>query len=171
MPVELQVIQASEFVRLDGDEHLNFEESKRALQSLAQACRKRGLDRALLDLRRLPVPDQPLFTPTQLAALVDTFRAAGFGRQQRLAVLYRSDPHGGARTFAFIGRIRGWQVRAFDDFEAAVEWLSETSTRRHSQRENEIPIPITKRAGRKLAVNFSGPRPASPVRHGPPKRL
>lgn len=159
MPVELQVIQASEFVRLDGDEHLNFEESKRALQSLAQACRKRGLDRALLDLRRLPVPDQPLFTPTQLAALVDTFRAAGFGRQQRLAVLYRSDPHGGARTFAFIGRIRGWQVRAFDDFEAAVQWLSDATTRRHRQRENEIPIPITKRAGSKLAVNFSGPRP------------
>src|SRR5882757_5222142 len=111
MPLELQVIRASEFVRLDPDEHLDFAASKQALQTLAQACKKRGLDRALLDLRALPVPTTPLFTPTQLAALIGTFREAGFGRHQRLAVLYRSDPHGGARTFAFIGRIQGWQVR------------------------------------------------------------
>src|SRR5882672_10912088 len=103
MPVELQVIRAGEFVRLDADEQLDFAASRKALQSLAWACQKRGLDHALLDLRALPVPAKPSFTPTQLAALVATFREAGFGRHQRLAVLYRSDPHGGARAFAFIG--------------------------------------------------------------------
>ena len=41
MPVELQIIQASEFVRLDASEHLDFEASKQALQSMAKACRKR----------------------------------------------------------------------------------------------------------------------------------
>ncbi|MBC8003412.1 MAG: hypothetical protein H7X97_12565 [Opitutaceae bacterium] len=145
MPIELHVIRASEFVCLDADEHLDFEASKKALQTLAEACRKRGLDRAVLDLRALPVPAEPLFTPTQLAALIKTFRAAGFGRHQRLAVLYRSDPHGGARMFAFIGRIQGWQVRAFAEFEKALLWLWEETNRRAEPKGDEIPIRITKR--------------------------
>ena len=157
MPVELQVIHASEFVCLDAKAQLDFEASKLALQSLAHACRKRGLDRALLDLRGLPVPAKPLFTPTQLADFIGTFRQAGFGRQQKLAVLYKTDPHGGVRTFAFIGRIQGWQVRAFDEFERAFLWLSEATARPSERPENEIPIPITKRQSepKKLLANFS----------------
>src|SRR5262245_50184477 len=125
MPTELQIISASEFIRLDPQRHLDFESSKEALRVLAVACRLRGIDRAMLDLRGLPTPARRLFTTAQLAALVDTFREAGFSRQQRLAVLYRRDPHGGARMFAFIGFMRGWQVRAFSEFEPAFAWLSE----------------------------------------------
>ena len=78
MPVELQVIRAAEFVRLDPDEHLDLEASKEVLRTLASACRKRGLDRAVVDLRKLPVLARPHFTKTELAALVDSFRDAGF---------------------------------------------------------------------------------------------
>ena len=145
MPTELQVIRASEFVRLDPDEHLDFESSKAVLHTLAAACRKRGLNRALLDLRSLPIPENPLFDATQLAALIGTFHDAGFGRHQRVAVLYRLDPHGGARRFAFIGRIRGWQVRAFNDFEGALEWLSDDPRPEIQQPEQKVPIPIRKR--------------------------
>jgi hypothetical protein len=173
MPVELQIIRASEFVCLDAHEQLDFEASKKALQSLAHACQKRGLDRALLDLRALPVPDKPVFTPTQLAALVGTFRDAGFGRNQRLAVLYRSDPHGGARAFAFIGRIKGWQVRAFDEFEGALHWLSEETIRQPARRENEIPVPINKRQGKvkRLSVNLPTGEPGRSARRTAHKRL
>ena len=166
MPIDLQVIQASEFVRLDANEQLDFPASQQTLQLLARACRKRGLDRALLDLRALPVPKKPVFTPTQLATLMASFCEAGFGRQQRLAVLYRNDPHGGARTFAFIGRIRGWQVRAFSEFETAWNWLSTATTRQAVRREKETPVQITTRPD-KLPVNFSGPgtiRPLHPKR-------
>lgn len=172
MPIDLQVIRASDFVCLDADEQLDFTSSKQALQTLAHACRKRGLDRALLDLRALPIPDKPLFTPTQLAALIGTFRAAGFGRQQRLAILYKTDPHGGVRTFAFIGRIQHLQVRAFDEFEAAFHWLSEEIESK--SRENEIPIPIKKRTSpaKKLPVSEnagvsarSAARPARSAAH------
>src|SRR5258705_341866 len=105
MPLELQIIRASEFVSLGAHERLDFDESKKALALLARACRKRGVHRAVLDLRDLPVPDKPLFTPDQLAALVETFREAGFTRRQRLAVLYREDKYYGVRLFAFIGTI------------------------------------------------------------------
>ena len=163
MPLDLHVIRASEFVCLDADERLDFEASKKALHTLAQACRKRGLDCALLDLRSLSVPVRPVFTPKELAALVGTFHEAGFGRQQRLAVLYRIDPHGGARKFAFIGRLSGWQVRAFSDFEAAFLWLSEGTTRRAGSREGETPIPITKRSreAKKLSVDLMAEEPGA----------
>lgn len=172
MPLELQIIRASEFVCLDAKEQPDYEASRKVLQALAYACRKRGLDRALLDLRALPVPAKPLFTPTQLAALIGTFRAAGFGRQQKLAVLYKADPHRGVRTFAFIGRIQGLRVRAFDDFEQAFHWLSEEAVPKSGRQEEEIPIPITKRRSelKKLPVGFPagvvGPRAPRPVRRG-----
>lgn len=173
MPVELQVIHASEFVCLDADEILDFEASQQTLQALAHACRKRGLGRALLDLRSLPVPDKPVLTPAQLAALVATFRTAGFTRQQRLAILYRQDIHGGIRNFAFFSRMRGLQVQAFVEFEAAFHWLAEGVIHELPRRENEIPIPIRnrKKEVKKLPVPESVGRPARPVRKAPHKRL
>jgi hypothetical protein len=145
MPTDLQIIRASEFVRLGASEQLDFEASKAALALLAQACRKRGVDRALLDLREVPVPEKPLFSPSELAALVATFREAGFARHQRLAVLYRKDPHHGARMFAFIGTMRGWHVRAFDEFEEAMHWLSQEDAKSRERGEQVIPVHVAKR--------------------------
>jgi hypothetical protein len=124
MPIELQVVRASEFVRLDARARLDFEASKQALRSLGEACRKRGLDRALLDLRHLPKLPKAQFSPKQLAELVSAFHEAGLSREQRLAVLYRDDAYGGVRTFTFIGRIKGINVQAFTEFEDGLQWLS-----------------------------------------------
>ena len=124
----------------------------------------------MLDLRTLPIPDKPVFTSTQLAALIGTFREAGFGRHQRLAVLYRTDPHGGARTFAVIGRIQGWQVRAFKEFEAAWLWMSEETIRQPARGESDVPIRVakhrneTKKLPIGLAVGSHGAKAARPVR-------
>jgi hypothetical protein len=162
MPIELQVIRASEFIRWDAHHYLDLEASKEALRTLALACRKRGLNSALVDLRTLPVLPKPHFTTTQLAALVGTFREAGFSRQQRLAILYRHDIHGGVRNFAFISRMRGLQVLAFSEFETALHWLSEGTDREMAAGERTVPISITKdRTGaRQLAVSAGMPRPA-----------
>jgi len=145
MPIDLHIIRASEFVRVSPQGHLNFQASQEALAMLAHACRKRGVDRALLDLRALPMPPKPLFTRSELVALVATFREAGFSRRQRLAVLYRSDPHRGARMFAFISIMRGWHVRAFGDFEEALYWLSKEKGAPREREEQEIPIQPPKR--------------------------
>jgi len=154
MPTELQIIRASEFVRLDPHRHLDFATSKEALRVLAVACRLRGIDRAMLDLRALPIPAKRLFTTAELAALVDTFREAGFTRQHRLAVLYQRDPHGGARMFAFIGFMRGWQVRAFSEFEPAFVWLSEPKEKRPTLRGRAVPIHFEeqRRSGKRLTA-------------------
>src|ERR1044071_3565398 len=144
MPVELQVIRSSEFICLDPHQHLDLEASKKALQTLAAACHKRGVSSALVDLRDLPVLSKPHFTKTEIASLVGSFRHAGFSRQQRLAVLYRHDSYGGIRDFAFIGRLRGLQVQPFTDFEAAVQWLSEVEEAQPKPGQVAIPIPISK---------------------------
>ena len=65
-----------------------------------------------------------MFTPVELASLVDTFHEIGFSQGQRLAVLYSADPYHGARMFAFIGEKRGWNVKAFGSYEDAIAWLA-----------------------------------------------
>lgn len=142
MPIELHVIQTKDFVCLDATEHLDFEASKQALRTLAQACRKRGVDRALLDVRLIPITERPRFTPTELAELLETFHEAGFDQSQRLAVLYKADPHGRVRMFAFIGKIRGFKVQAFEKFEDAFRWLSDDDVKRVGFHEGAVPISI-----------------------------
>ena len=124
MPCELQIIRASEFIRVAPPGKLDFNSSREVLRELAAACRRRGIDRALLDVRDLRPGPTPMLKPTELASLVNTFHEIGFTHAQRLAVLYSADPHRGARLFAFIGSLRGWTVQAFSDFEAALDWLS-----------------------------------------------
>jgi len=124
MPLELQIIRAAEFIRMGAQGHFDLAASKAALAHLAGACRKRGIDRALMDLRELQPGPKPVFSPADLVVLVNTFREIGFTKRERLAVLYRTDPHRRARLFAFISTLRGWHVRAFSDFEQALTWLS-----------------------------------------------
>ena len=140
MPIELHIIRTSDFICIDTDEQLDFEESKKVLQGLAAACRKRGLERAMIDLRDLPAPDRPRFTNAELAALVGAFREAGCSRNLRLAVLYRRDVYGSLRNFTFFGRMRGLQVQAFHNFESAIHWLWKDTERPEQNHGVEVPI-------------------------------
>ena len=122
--MELQIIRAQEFIRLGAHGRLDLKASKALLAVLADACWKRGINQALLDLRALHPGPKPVFSGNDLVMLVSTFREIGFTHRERLAVLYRSDPHRRASMFASIAKLRGWSVQAFDNFEEAVVWLS-----------------------------------------------
>jgi hypothetical protein len=124
MPLELQIIRASEFIRLGAQGHFDLPASKAALAELARACRQRKLERALMDLRALRPGPRPVFSREDLLTLVKTFCEIGFTRSLRLAILYHSDPHRRARLFAFLSTLHGWNVRAFAEFEKALLWLS-----------------------------------------------
>jgi len=122
--MELQIIRAHEFVRLGAHGQFDLPTSKTVLAELAKACLRRGIDQALLDLRAIQPGPKPVFTPEDLKELVGTFREIGFTSRQRLAVLYTTDPHHRTSMFAFIAIMRGWNVQAFDSFENAMLWLS-----------------------------------------------
>ena len=124
MSWQIELIRAAEFVRLGPQEEFDLSASKAALAAIAAACRKRGVDNAVLDLRALQPGPKPVFTTTDLIELVNTFPEVGFTKRLRLAILYRSDPHKRARLFAFVSTLHGWQVSAFANFEQALAWLT-----------------------------------------------
>jgi hypothetical protein len=145
MPIELQIIRAREFVRLGAHGHFDLKISKAVLAELARACCKRGIKQALLDLRDLHPGPKPVFSPNDLVTLVNTFREVGFTHQDRLAVLYGSDPHHRARLFSFIATLRGWKVHAFDNYELAIAWLSDGDEPKpeaelHPAKSQKIPV-------------------------------
>ena len=147
MPLELQIIRAAEFIRLGAEGKLDVAASRGILRGLAAACRKRGITRALLDLRKVPVRPTPAFSPSDLASLVNAFREMGFRRDQRLALLYSADPHHRARLFALISTLRGWSVKAFDDFETAIGWLNsaDPEAAEHELQTEECRVPVRSR--------------------------
>jgi hypothetical protein len=120
MPVDLQIIRAAEFLRLGAEGEFDLVASCAMLEELIRTCRQRGIHRALVDIRQA----RGKLGPTDLAAMVNTFREIGFTRNQWLAVLHSGDPFHRARMFAFISRMRGWKVQAFGDYGEAITWLS-----------------------------------------------
>ncbi len=161
MPIELQIIRAREFIRLGATGKFDLKASKAVLADLAAACCKRGINQALVDLRALHPGPKPVFSLNDLAALVSTFREIGFTRKQRLAVLYRADPHYRARMFAFFAKMRGWRVQAFAGFEDAVLWLSGAGSE-PSETETEDTGRAKKVPVRKLKSLKAASKPASP---------
>ena len=148
MPQEIQIIRAAEFIRLGAEGHFDPAASQLALAKLIRACRKRGIGQALMDLRELQPGPKPVFTVDDLVELVNTFRDIGFTRNQRLAVLYETDPHHRARLFAAISEGRGWKVEAFGNFEDALLWLSSGPHIRQRPRQpagaKTIPVRVLK---------------------------
>ena len=144
MPLELQIIRASEFIRLGAQGRLDLAGSRDILRMLARACWLRGINQALLDLREVNPGPTPMLTSRDLEALVNAFCEMGFSNQLRLAVLYSSDPHRRARQFAFMTTLRGWNVKATENFEEALLWLSKGKKAEDSKEAGaqEIQIPI-----------------------------
>jgi hypothetical protein len=161
MPFELQIIRAREFIRLGAHGKFDLKASKAVLAELATACRKRGINQALLDVRALHPGAKPVFSPDDLVVMVNTFHEIGFTRRHRLAVLYSSDPHHRARLFAFIAKLRGWRVQAFDSFEEAITWLSGAGPE-SSAVETELTPTAKKVLVRKLKSLKAAAKPASP---------
>jgi len=120
MPLELQVIRAAEFIRVNSHGEFDLPGTCAALATIAQACKRRGVNRALVDARNA----RANLTPTEIASLVNVFREIGFSRDLRLAVLHAQERFQRPRLFAFISRMKGWHVEAFQNFEEALTWLS-----------------------------------------------
>jgi hypothetical protein len=153
MPIELEIIRAAEFIRVGTQGHFDLTASCAVLSKITTACKRRGIERALVDVR----DSVANLNPTELAALVNVFRDIGFSRDQRLAILHAEERSHRPRMFAFISRMKGWNVQAFTKFEDAMCWLSE----------QEGQKPEVRSPARRVPVNHSDapPRPVSIKAH------
>src|SRR4051794_7582265 len=120
MPVELQIIRACEFVRLGAQGKFDFESTLAVLKTLADACHKRGIERALFDVRGAT----SALTPKDLAALVGEFSKVAISKRLWLAILHTGSQNYRAKLFVFVSVLRGRKVRSFENFEKALDWLS-----------------------------------------------
>ena len=150
MPLDVQIIRASEFVRLGAHGAFDFESTRSVLIAMADACRKRGIEKALIDVRDA----SSNLTRSDLAALGKTFSEAAVSRRLRLAILHRQDQGGRAKLFAFFSAMRGRHVRAFEDFEEGLVWLSTPPGRngRDSTAESKVPIRIAAGSKKRIPV-------------------
>src|SRR6478609_6993741 len=96
MPYDLHIIRAREFLRLGAQGKPDLASSRQGLAALAASMVRRGLDRALLDLRGV---QEGLSTP-DLFSLACSFHEAGFHQHHRLAVLHRWNRMAQADFFA-----------------------------------------------------------------------
>jgi len=120
MPYRLHVVKTTDFVRFDGRGNPDMIESRRALEKLAKACLDSGADCALLDVRDV----NSSLALADLYTLISAFNAMGFRKQHRLALLHRYNSTEKAEFFAMCANERGWNVRAFDNYEEAMEWFA-----------------------------------------------
>ena len=177
MPLELQIIRACEFIRLDAYGQHDLASSREILKQLAGACRRRGIERALLDLRDVHPGVTPMLTRDDLASLVNTFCNIGFSDRLRLVLLYSADPHHRVRMFALMSILHGCNVKASENFEEALFWLSqEEAADRKEPGAQEVPVRAKQTAAdlpKRIKVGEEagkGKNIAPPVRRRSPMR-
>lgn len=121
MPHDIRVIPAQEFLRADVHGRLDLPASKLLLEQLAAACAGSPERHVLIDVRDISAAQ---LSSVDLFELVQALRGRGLGLLNRIAVLRRvRDGFDRARFFEMLAADRGFQVSAFEDFEAALTWL------------------------------------------------
>jgi hypothetical protein len=121
MPYDIHIVPAHEFIRLDAKGQLDLRATRTLLYDIAARCHAKQVDRILLDVRHV-IPNLQIIELHELAMTFDDYQ---FEPCDRLAILHRPNSTGGAALFADTAAKRGYQIRAFDDFERAFNWLIE----------------------------------------------
>ncbi len=164
MPIELEIIRAAEFIRMGTEGYFDLAASCAVLSKLATACKRRGIHRALVDVRNSVAN----LTPTELSALVNVLREIGFPSDQRIAILHAEDRSHRPRMFAFISRMKGWKVDTFTKFEDAMCWLAEPEEQKPDVNAAAVSI---KRLPASRSDGPHHPRPVSIKSHHPARKI
>jgi hypothetical protein len=123
MSIEIRVVPLGEILRTDVRGVHDFASARDVLGRVAEACDARPGLHVLLDAREVRAPS---LTPADVFSLVKLMEGWGIGVRNRLAILYRPrDAIDRGRLFALCAAEQGVQLAAFQDFEAAIDWLAQ----------------------------------------------
>jgi hypothetical protein len=125
MPTNVRIVQAGEFISATPSGVLDLAASQQLLADIAMAARRRTDAHVLLDTRKaMAVLDTgDLWTLAQNAATHAPPTSA------RTAVLCPAERFDHARFFAMCAERHSLNIRAFVDYEHAIEWLIGTDGR------------------------------------------
>jgi hypothetical protein len=119
MPAAVKVIRARDFIRAQADGSFLIEDSLRLLGDIAAAAAGLKEHDVVVDVRQAdsPLSAADLWT---LAQKLAEYRHVHLRKTAVLCPLERFDK---ARFFAMCAENQGYRIRAFTDYEAAMEWI------------------------------------------------
>jgi hypothetical protein len=124
MTHDIRVIRLRDFLRTDLQGHIDLESSKEALRDVARSCAENHNHHVLIDTRDTTTTA----TVMDVWDLASSLEDCGIGRTNRIAIL--NAPKDNFDRAAFLETCaanRGFNIRAFRDFESALYWLADDS--------------------------------------------
>jgi hypothetical protein len=122
MVYDIRLIHFKDFLRTDVNGALDLESTKRLFKELAEVAAERGNHHILMDVRDVPGGKLSAVDVWEIASGLEEF---GIGRKNRIAIL--NAPKDNFDRAAFLETCaanRGFNIRAFRDFEKALNWLA-----------------------------------------------
>lgn len=122
MPFDLRIIRIEEFFHTDArTTPIDLEAAYALLAQVVKESRERGIYRVLIDARGNPTG----LSIADMYDLVGDFQRYGLTPDHRVAVLrVRPDALERARYLEALAAARGFSVRAFSEFEDALDFLN-----------------------------------------------
>jgi hypothetical protein len=120
---EIRIVAVREFLQSDmRTGEIDLDRTRRLLAAIMNESMQRGVYRVMIDARGNPTG---LSTP-DIVELVAGAHSLGFTPRHRVAILrVRPEALQRAKYIGALAGSRGFNVRAFDDYEAALAFLNE----------------------------------------------
>ena len=121
MSYDMRVIPISEFLRTDVSGEIDLQASRAILKQLLDSCASHNIHHILIDTREA----SSRASTVDVWSLANDLGSLGMGTEDRIAILNRpKDDFDRGAFLELCATNRGYQLRAFRDFESAFTWLT-----------------------------------------------
>ena len=121
MAYDVRVIPINEFMRTDVSGEVDLAVSRELLSELIAVCKREKMNRILIDGREA----RSHATVLEVWTLAKDLDSLGVTREYRIAILNRpKDDFDRGAFLELCATNRGYQLKAFRDFEEAFTWLT-----------------------------------------------
>ncbi|WP_173051032.1 hypothetical protein [Nitrospira sp. KM1] len=125
MACDIRIIPVKEFLRTDISGVIDLRASRELLGDLMTVCLHKKMDRILIDSREA----SSNASTTDVWTLANDLGRLGVSREYRVAILnLPKDDFDRGAFLELCASNRGYQLRAFRDFEEAFKWLTSDET-------------------------------------------
>ena len=125
MSYDLRIIPISEFLRTDVSGEIDLQETRAVLKELLVVCSEKNIHNILIDGREA----SSRASTVDVWTLANDLGSLGMSTEHRIAILNRpKDDFDRGAFLELCAMNRGYQLRAFRDFESAFTWLTSELT-------------------------------------------